>query len=280
MGKHSLEVLRFRRRKSLAVFLVLAMVAVGLIPLLYVTNSGQLVRLEEADLDQLDSKTPISLTIADPLWGEVYIYEYSEMSEITQLMRSLPVAAGAFPGEGLDKLSGYFTYPDGMTRIFSITTVLRVGDQVFYSETAQERLQSIKKRLEERFYTVSRLSSLLNPEHHVFLFNGTDSMELAPEALAGITAALQVGEIVEDREEAALTVSDRKPRYTLFVREERGVDLIILQVYSNESTLVFDKQSGLKYMMCFSSKLNDICKLLLEPVAEAGGSDQTRHDTF
>ena len=65
---------------------------------------------------------------------------------LTQQMNAIPRVKGQFPGEAPGKLSGQMAFADGTQEDFSISTVLTIGQRVYYSPEAQTQLENIRDR--------------------------------------------------------------------------------------------------------------------------------------
>ena len=80
-----------------------------------------------------------------------------------------------------------------------------------------------------------------------------------------LEVTIRQGELVDDLEEVEQAVSDRTPRYTIYVRDLKGTEQVGLWVYANEATQVYDAYgNGQRRLLCFSSQLVPLCQNLLE----------------
>lgn len=255
------------RRRVLLTLYLLAMAAASLFILGRTFASGEMVQIDdqEAVMRRRTSSVLTRLTIDDPCWPAVEITDHEFLFSLTQQMNSIPRVKGQFPGEAPGKLSGQMTFAGGTQEDFSISTVLTVGQRVYYSPEAQTQLENIRLALASRLYTLGNLASFFYSGQQVILSDGEAALSLSPENMGLLRGAIEGGELVEDAQEADQLVGGPPPRYTIQVRSPEGLDQLRLVVYANESTQVYDTySSGQPLLFCFSGELVPLCQELLE----------------
>ena len=152
-------------------------------------------------------------------------------------------------------------FADGTQEDFSISTVLTIGQRVYYSPEAQTQLENIRQLLASHLYTLENLASFFYPSQLVTISDG----EASSESMGLLRRAIEEGALVEDSQEVEQLVGGPPPRYTIQVRSPEGLDQLRLVVYANESIQVYDTySSGQPFLFCFGGELVPLCQELLE----------------
>ncbi len=229
--------------------------------------AGEMVQIDdqEAVMRRRTSSVLTRLTIDDPCWPAVEITGRELLFSLTQQMNAIPRVKGQFPGEAPGKLSGQMAFADGTQEDFSISTVLTIGQRVYYSPEAQTQLENIRQLLASHLYTLENLASFFYPRQLVTLSDGEASLALSSESMGLLRRAIEEGALVEDSQEVEQLVGGPPPRYTIQVRSPEGLDQLRLVVYANESIQVYDTySSGQPFLFCFGGELVPLCQELLE----------------
>ena len=172
------------RRVFLALYL-LVMSAASLFILGRTFAAGEMVQIDdqEAVMRRRTSSVLTRLTIDDPCWPAVEITGRELLFSLTQQMNAIPRVKGQFPGEAPGKLSGQMAFADGTQEDFSISTVLTIGQRVYYSPEAQTQLENIRQLLASHLYTLENLASFFYPSQLVTLSDGEASLALSSESM-------------------------------------------------------------------------------------------------
>ncbi len=219
------------RRVFLALYL-LVMSAASLFILGRTFAAGEMVQIDdqEAVMRRRTSSVLTRLTIDDPCWPAVEITGRELLFSLTQQMNAIPRVKGQFPGEAPGKLSGQMAFADGTQEDFSISTVLTIGQRVYYSPEAQTQLENIRQLLASHLYTLENLASFFYPRQLVTLSDGEASLALSSESMGLLRRAIEEGALVEDSQEVEQLVGGPPPRYTIQVRSPEGLDQLRLVV--------------------------------------------------
>lgn len=254
-----------RRRVFLTIYLA-AMAAASIFLLVRAFSSGEMVQIDdqEAVMRRRTSSVLTALSIDDPCWPEVTISDHLLLFSLSQQINSVPRVKGQFPGEAPGKLSGRMTFASGEEEPFSISTVLTIGQTVYYSPEAQAALEEIRSTLASQLYTLESLGSFFHPDRQVTLSDGENTLLLPPESMEPLRGVIEGGALVEDFEEIDQLVGGPPSRYTIHVRSPEGLDQLRLTVYANESIQVYDTySSGQPLLFCFSGELVPLCQGLM-----------------
>ena len=253
-------------RRIILTAYVAVMVLASLFIISRTFSDGDMVQIDdrEAVMRRRTTGVLVSLTVDDPVWEPVTISDQEYLFNLSQQINALPRVEGQFPGEGQEKLSGVMEFANGSREEYSISTVLTIGQTVYYSDEVEEALQKIRQDLAARLYTPGNLSHLLSAGPGVILENGSLSAALSSEETGRLCQAVQAGEVVENPQEVSQTVADLSPRFTIRLQDASGTDRLRLSVYANESILVYNTySSGQRLVLCFSGELVPLCQELL-----------------
>lgn len=200
------------RRVFLALYL-LVMSAASLFILGRTFAAGEMVQIDdqEAVMRRRTSSVLTRLTIDDPCWPAVEITGRELLFSLTQQMNAIPRVKGQFPGEAPGKLSGQMAFADGTQEDFSISTVLTIGQRVYYSPEAQTQLENIRQLLASHLYTLENLASFFYPRQLVTLSDGEASLALSSESMGLLRRAIEEGALVEDSQEVEQLVGGPPP---------------------------------------------------------------------
>lgn len=251
-----------RRRAFLTAYLAV-MAAASILLLTRAFSSGELVQIDdqEAVMRRRTASVLTALSIQDPCWPAVEVTDHELLFSLSQRINAIPRVRGEFPGEAPGKLSGRMSFANGQEDPFSISTVLTIGETVYYSPEAQSALEGIRTTLAGQLYTLENLGSFFHPDRQVTLTDGESSLLLSPESMGLLRQAIEGGTLVEDFEEV---MGGPPPRYTIHVRSPEGLDQLRLVVYANQSIQVYDTySSGQPLLFCFSGELVPLCQGLL-----------------
>ena len=254
-------------RRIILTLYVTIMVSVSALIVGYTFSESSMVQIDdrEAVMRRRTVGVLTAVMVDDPAWNAVVISDQEFLLELSQQINAIPRVEGQFPGEGPWKLSGTMTFADGSREEYTLGTVLTIGQRVYYSKDLEDDIQTIRQTLAAQLYTLSNLASFFRPEAQVILSDGTSSRTLSYPEAELLGQAIEAGETVEDPEEVGQTVKGRAPRFTIQIRNSDGTGLVRLQVYANESTLVYDAYStGQRLLLCLSGELVPLCQSLLE----------------
>ena len=255
-----------RRRLWLALYGVAMVLLSGWI-LSRLFAPGELVRIYDRE-EVMRLRSPAILTevtVEDDCWRNISITDPDLLFQLNQWLGAIPLVRGEFPGEAPGKISGTFYFADGSQASYEVGKVLTMDGAVYYSKRTEDELEELHECLSNRLYTLENLATFFEADHQVYLTDGVEGRNLSPEEMGLLELTIRQGELVDDLEEVEQAVSDRTPRYTIYVRDLKGTEQVGLWVYANEATQVYDAYgNGQRRLLCFSSQLVPLCQNLLE----------------
>ena len=255
-----------RRRLWLALYGVAMVLLSGWI-LSRLFAPGELVRIYDRE-EVMRLRSPAILTevtVEDDCWRNISITDPDLLFQLNQWLGAIPLVRGEFPGEAPGKISGTFYFADGSKASYEVGKVLTMDGAVYYSKRTEDELEELHECLSNRLYTLENLATFFEADHQVYLTDGVEGRNLSPEEMGLLEVTIRQGELVDDLEEVEQAVSDRTPRYTIYVRDLKGTEQVGVWVYANEATQVYDAYgNGQRRLLCFSSQLVPLCQNLLE----------------
>lgn len=253
---------RKKKRRFIMVFLCVFLVCNVIFIFLNSINFGQVVFIdgEENILYNLNIRVPNSLILKSRYWDSLEINNYEILSKISNLQHMMPRATASFPGDGVDQLEGTLFYNGGEQVDISFAGVLRLNNVAYYDKKLHEEYLEIKETLYYQFYNPTSLASLISKFHNVVLEYDDNIYQLNRNDNRDLSDVINSCIIVEEKHDAEMTVRNRTPHYTIKIYNLNSVSIARIDIYSDETAMVYNTHGGQEYLMCINGLLDTFCQ--------------------